>query len=98
VVRHGGRHFRASRRFSDRPRAAAPGVIADLAWVLIPADHCVGVGLGQRRGGAAHETPSFRTSVLALGRPLDKKRGSPTYVNVINIYNPDLQSGQMEQS
>jgi hypothetical protein len=32
---------------------------------------------------------------LALGRPLDKKRGSPTYVYVINIYNPDPHTGQL---
>jgi hypothetical protein len=46
----------------------------------MPADHGVGVGLRQR---------AWWCRVLALGRPLDKKRGSPTYVNVINIHNPD---------
>jgi len=32
-------------------------------------------------------------SVWALGRPIDKKRGSPTYVNVINIHRPGRTPG-----
>jgi hypothetical protein len=31
--------------------------------------------------------------VWALGRPIDKKRGSPIYVNVINIHSPDRTPG-----